>query len=52
MSRELVALSILFVLLAGAVTAVFYSRRFARYERDRRFGIRDRKPVWKPFWHS
>jgi len=51
MAREVIAIVLLIALVACGAAALFYSRRFARYERDLRFGDRDAKPAWKPFWH-
>jgi hypothetical protein len=50
MSRESTAYLVIVLLIVGVAAIVVYSRRFARYERSRRFGHGEDKPVWKPFW--
>ena len=50
MSRELVAYLLLGLLIASTGMMTLQSYRFVRFERMLRFGIRNIKPVRKPFW--
>jgi len=50
MSREAIAYLVIVLLIVCVTAIVTYSRRFARYEQQRRFGHGEGKPVWKPFW--